>query len=942
MRILVTYLVTVFLLVLGLTLKLNGQSIDQFQNDGKIEQLYLDKKPVAAVSQTARIEGRIRDAETQRTLPGANIMVQGTIIGASADDNGRYVLRNVPTGEQVLRVSFIGYEQKFIDVDLDADERLELNIEMSPQYITGQDIVVTALLGGQARALTDQMRSDNIRNVVASEQLENFPDANLSGSMQRVPGITTIHDRGEPGEVLIRGLSPSFGAVTVNGSRLASTGRDERETSISGIAPDMVTSLEVVKAITPDMDADAISGAINLNTRQNIGRDPIVRANIAGGYNDQSGRANYRAAGTYGARSGNLQYMVSANYSHTNLATEDIRHDDWARMDFGNGEVDVLGQLRPSYYLMERDRYGVTGQIDYDVTSNTTLYVRGMFNRYDDWQERQEFRIEFDRRNQYISQTSAERVRFQRDGREYRRTVDNYNFNVGADTRINDLSMNINAGYTRGSWIEPFRDYYRFRLEEVSASYDLSDRNFVTYTVDSGHDVMDPSLYQFTYHEKRTEDVIGNDYFAQIDFEHPYNFFGNNATVKFGGKFTTSDKSREHFRRRYDYDGNFLMSRISRQDDRNIIGRYPIGISVDWNLGRGIFENERALFEEDMGRTFEESYPTHYDASESIWATYGMTNVQFNRLSIIAGVRIEGVSTDYKAFSVEIDEDGEPVGTPSEVRGDNNYVNLFPQLHFRYRLGQFTNLRLAWTNTYARPEYHLLAPTEFINRDDREFILGNPRLDPLTSMGIDLLFEHYFSEIGMVSAGLFYKDIDNFIFNQRTAISGGNLDGYTQIQPINGESAIVYGLELAWQQQLSFLPGVLSGLGVYANYTYTYSEAEITGLEGRTVRLPDQIPHSANIALFYSIGGFFGQVSLNYQDIMVYEIGSTADQDRIFAPRTNLDISLSQRITPTLRAYAELQNLTNSSNWDYIGSTQYPYRNSFHGWWGNVGLRFQL
>lgn len=898
---------------------------------------------VAAISdqEFGRLEGRIYDAESGRTLPGANVLVQGTTIGVSTDDNGRFVLRRVPAGTQTIRVSFIGFEVQTVDVTIRPGATESLIVELEPDYVAGQDIVVTALLQGQARALTDQMRSDNIRNVVAAEQLENFPDPNLSGSVQRIPGITTMHDRGEAGEVLIRGLSPSLGAVTVNGARMASTGRDERETSISGIAPDLVTSLEVVKAITPDMDADAISGAINLNTSQNIGNEPITRVNVAGGYNHQSGKGNYRAAGTYGARSGDLQYMLSLNYAKSNLATEDIRHDDWGRMDFGSGEVDVLGQLRPSYYLMERDRYGVTGQLDYDVGQNTTLFARGMFNRYDDWQERQEFRIVFDR-GEYLTPTSVQNARFQRDGREYRRTVDNYNFTLGGQTRFNELTADITAGYTRGSWQEPFRDYYRFRLEGVDASYDISDRNFASYTVDNNIDVTNPSNYNFTHHERDTEDVRSNNYFVQVDFEHPYYLLGNDATIKFGGKYTAVDKRRIHFTREYDFLGDFPVTSILVPDGRNIINRYPIGLSVDWNRGRSFYAENESQFEEDVAGTIENSYPAHYSANESIWATYGMTNIQLDRFSVIAGIRVEGVTNDYEAFRVETDEDGNASEDVVNLTGGNSYINLFPQLHLRYRLSEFTNLRLAWTNTYARPEFNLLAPSEFIKRDNREFEVGNPNLSPLKSMGIDFLFENYFSEVGMISAGVFYKNIDDFIFNQRTEITGGDLDGYIQIQPVNGESAIVYGLELAWQQQFTFLPGVLRGLGLYANYTYTYSEAEITGLEGRTVRLPDQIPHSANLALFYSLGGFFGQVSVNYQDVMVYELGGTPDQDRIFAPRTNMDISLSQRITPQIRAYAELQNLTNSSNWDYIGSTLYPYRNSFHGWWGNIGFRFQL
>jgi TonB-dependent receptor len=240
----------------------------------------------------------------------------------------------------------------------------------------------------------------------------------------------------------------------------------------------------------------------------------------------------------------------------------------------------------------------------------------------------------------------------------------------------------------------------------------------------------------------------------------------------------------------------------------------------------------------------------------------------------------------------------------------------------------------------ARPNFINLVP--FRLPDDEDLELGNPNLEPTISRNFDLLFEHYNSRIGVVSAGLFYKRLTDPIF---TFVEDNELGGETR-QPRNGESGEIYGVELAAQQQLRMLPRPFDGLGLWANYTYTKSETTLPG--GRKARLQGQAPHVFNAALSYEKGPFSGQVSLNFHDDFLFEYGGDAGtpeerlEDIYVADHLQFDASASVRFTRTTTAFLELVNLTNEPFRLYQGVEERPRQREFYRSWGRFGLRFTL
>jgi len=905
----------------------------------------------AVVAQsTGNITGRVLNAESGRTLVGANVMLEGTSYGAATNQNGTYRLQQIPPGDYTLVVRYIGFEEKREEVSLSAGQTIELDFRLNQAFVEGEDVVVTALAEGRVRALNIQRSSEVIRNVISAEQLEQFADANISGALSRVPGLSYQTDRGEAGEVYIRGLSPSLSNVTVNGNQMASTDTDGREVWMGGMTADIVTNLEVIKAITPDMNANTISGTINMDTHQSIGDSPIVRANVSGGISQLSDGGQRQVGLQFGQRFGDFQYFITGSYQANNRETHDIRQE-YGDFDFGTGNSfrNVLEEQRLSTYAIPRKRYGFTAQFDYDINRNNSVYFRTLFNEFDDSQTRDQHRIELDR-NDYISRTEAPGARFQVDSRLYERKLSSYSAVLGGQSQFSDWGVEYKAAYSRGTYREPFRDYFRFRRNGgVDVRYeDQSEFYFPQVWVTDGSDVSNPNNYNLTYHQLETEDATDNDYSASLDITRPLSLGNTRVDLKFGGLFRHRIKDQVHTSDRYDYNGEFTLARIATNDNRQYLNRYnKFAPNVDWSKARGIFDRERNLFELDEERSFEEN--TFYNVEENDLAAYLMSTFRFDQFTLVAGVRYENIDGSYTGSIKELslDGDGNPIFSGEQIISESsNHSNFFPMVHLRYSLGESTNLRAAWTQTYARPLFGQLAPNQFFNEDDEEISLGNPSLKPLRSTNLDFMLEYYFSNVGILSGGVFYKDIKDFIFTEAREITEGDFAGWVQRQPVNGESAIVYGFEVAWQQNLEFLPGILSGLGIYANYSYIYSEAEITGLDERSVRLPEQVPHVFNGAVSFSQGGFYMQVSANYQADWLDEIASNPADDRWRAETLTFDASASQRITSNLTAFVDVHNFTNQGTGEFYGSRSNQFNRGrsidYHGWWANLGVRFRL
>jgi hypothetical protein len=219
------------------------------------------------ISQNGNIRGVITDSYGIY-VPGANVLIEDLRKGAISDGDGEFLILNVPEGTYNLIVKYLGYDDNVIEVIINSGQTASVNLVLreNAEELDAVQIIGYSL-GGQARALNTQKNKANITNIVSTDQIGKFPDANIGDAMKRIPGITMQVDQGEARNIIVRGLAPELNSVTLNGSRIPSAEGDNRNVQMDLIPSDMIQTIEVNKAVTPDMDGDALGGSVNLITR---------------------------------------------------------------------------------------------------------------------------------------------------------------------------------------------------------------------------------------------------------------------------------------------------------------------------------------------------------------------------------------------------------------------------------------------------------------------------------------------------------------------------------------------------------------------------------------------------------------------------------------------------------------------------------------------------
>ncbi|MDQ7065447.1 MAG: TonB-dependent receptor [candidate division KSB1 bacterium] len=905
----------------------------------------------------ARISGRITDEQTGDYLPGANVMLEGTTLGAASDRFGYYRINRVPPGTYTLKVTYIGYETYTTTVKVEAGQKeVKQDVALKMSVVQMEGIVVQGLLEGQMRALSQQMTAPDIRNVLAREEMERFPDMNTAEVLQRVPGVAIQRSLGEGRFVYLRGTEPRLTTVTLNGEKLASPQDEERFIGLDVINADQLSFIEVVKALTPDMDGDAIGGTVNLVTRTAFDYDrPVFKLDLGSGYSKLPQKPLYRGSLTYSNIFGandNIGLTVNASWYRNSIGS----HSD--EMDWGNQE-DVNGNpipfaledVRFFNYITNRDHLGISGELEYRLNSNNRLFIRAMYNQRDDDQIRNMVRVRV-KKGDYLSATqiSKARMAYELQARNEVQKIQSYAFGGVHTLGSADLDYSLSYSYADETKKNPGQYKSEWQLnQKVDLSLDLSNPDFPRYTITNldPEYPLDPVNWEIDNQDFRETFTSNQKILGQFNFKVPYQLGGYAATFKAGGKFHLQKKDRDSQRFKYKWKGSedILMSRITSRStiEDFLLGNYTFGPVVsDISKYEEFFNQYRGLddgLRESIKRADTDGEGGKYTATEDIYALYGMTTVNMGALQILAGARVEITKTTYDGNELLFDENGDFLNI-KPVNNENSYTNVFPAVHFRYRMTPRTNLRLAVTTGISRPNYFDLAPYRWVFPEDREILQGNPELLPTTSTNFDVMFEHYFRGIGAIAAGFFYKALDKVSYNRIYQQVGGPYDGFFIEQPVNGGKAKLYGFEISWMQQFTFLPGFLSGLGIYANYTYTKSKADLLYRDWDV--LPGQAGDVGNIGLNYEKYGLTARLSLNYNGALLYQVGATPDFDRYTDEHLQLDFSANYELARGINLYLELVNITNEPRRDYWGVKSRPRMNEYYSFWMRAGIKYTM
>jgi TonB-dependent receptor len=357
-------------------------------------------------------------------------------------------------------------------------------------------------------------------------------------------------------------------------------------------------------------------------------------------------------------------------------------------------------------------------------------------------------------------------------------------------------------------------------------------------------------------------------------------------------------------------------------------------------------------------------------------AGYVMDTIDFSRIRIVAGVRFEGTNlfTSVPAFGDCADS---PTGcSPAQLANNDyvgqntmngSYVKVLPSGSIRFSLGNDTDLRLVYSRALSRPDPQDIAQalTATLFQTPMTASLGNPNLKAETANNYDALVEHYLKPFGMIQGGFFYKQLYDPIVSQsfqKTNYSPdpSNLSLYplgTWIvsQPINAGSGWLAGVEFAYLQHFTSLPGLLGGFGLSANYSRTDSRAE--GLPGRSdsPRLLRQAPNVYNLSPTFDHGRFSVRVGMTYNSASIYSYqyqdgtgGSTPTPGGIAGPLADnylyghfqLDAQGNVELPYNLTFVAYGLNLNNEVFGFYNGSRPYMVQREYYGTTVAFGMRW--
>jgi TonB-dependent receptor len=894
-----------------------------------------------AEAKPGSIVGYVKDKSSNQILPYATVMVKGTSRKILTDVNGYFIISSINAGSVVLQVSYIGYTAAEFTIAVESDKTVQMDLKLESRSNAMDGITISGIRRGEAVALSNMRNADNIKYVLSKEQIERFPDATVGEAMQRVPGVAMDYSYGLPRNVVIRGLDQSMGSVTLNGNRLPSTQTNSRDIDLNGILSSTVEAIEVNKTLTPSMDADGTSGSVNIISKTPKPGKQNLQVNGSFGNNFLLGKQNFEGSFNFDNRKDKWAYIIGANYSNT------FRGEDRVQKDYDTYEIDGVEQIKLSNLELEgsdlhRENLGLQGELSYFPTEKSQIYLRTSYNKFYELQTRgtKSYNI-----GAYTDAGNATDISIGSSGspRDYHRDL--LSFSVGGKTTFKNWTANIDVTYASGLYDQPiYYDGY-FTNSGLSAAIDISDPRAPQFNF-IGDQANNPANFKTSSYVNRHQIAHDKDGQASFNAERTFNFSEKNKfTFKFGGryKYKEDDHTRDYFQYTLKTGSvsmeNFL-SNYSRKEYFN--GKYDLsGAIANGYLMEDYYQKNLSLFQPDQTYIRQNTDPDTYYGNETLAAGYVEGKLTLNKLDIITGLRYENTGFTYNGNIVSFDDKGGYVST-NRVAVNSGFDGFFPSLNLKYAIDQRTNLRAAATRSLSRPGYYDLVPWQEVETRRKRMKIGNPELDQSTSTNLDFLFEHYLKSLGLISGGIFYKNIDNYIYESIYTQQGGAFDKYQVTQTVNGANAHVYGYEIAWQQQLTFLPGFLNGFGIYGNYTQIQSKFTVPNLESeRTVRLPSMRPKVGNASLSYEKYGFSGRISVNFYETFISELAEKQADDLMEKGRVQLDFSASQKINKKITVFLGISNLNNTQTILDYGDGR-PNDHKYFSTWANAGFKFNL
>ncbi len=984
------------------------------------------------------VQGVVTDA-AGAAVQGAEVLLTPLNIRVVSDGEGHYRIPEVPAGAYSLTVNYVGFAPQASRVTVLAAQTVDADLELKVANASEEILVEASRPHGEAEAINEMRTADNLLDVLPSEVFRSLPNANVADATGRLPGVTLYRIEGEGVYIQVRSTEPRLTNVTVDGITIPAPEPTVRQVRLDIIPSDMVDSIELNKTLLANMDGNGIGGSVNLRTKE-AGEKPTLDLYSDGGYTPiLNGRDGYDFGGTVGRRFGSdkkLGLLANATYDYNGRGIDNIQPklDPLSTLATPFYDSDTIREYR--YY---RTRYGFDGSADYRLNSGTGVYARGFYSDLQDFGDKW-----------YYSPVSAALTcsstaagacgaggggsivypTASTKGSNPKFYTSNKRPNASVGTVIlggrsvfgpSLLTYQISASrsYEQDSAGNPKADFsWASTTPTTYCNYipsqqtDLLHPHFATCDNTPTSPLLSAGNWTFADITTSTGVNAALALTAQTSYSRAYRWAGHSGMLDVGFKFSNNHQTQDATENVYDTFGTAapsmgqLLDNFSNTDYYN--GTYFGGhYGQVSNFGAAqAYTLQNLSSHLDGQKTAGTTYPNLFHTVEQITSGYIMDAVDFGKLHVNLGLRIEATRDltfgynltyygTYAAKTVTYSGGAANANCPNDtaptapapgncyvftgVSNNPGYIDLLPSVQFRYGLTSDANIRAVYSRGVARPDPYQLVPyiTEDTTANPVSVLIGNPNLRPEHANNYDLLFEQYLRPLGLVQGGFFFKQltapqvlttlpgglsVSSFpanYFPSSVAQVLAQYPGDAITQYTNGQNAYLYGLELSFQQHFGYLPGVLSGLGLNASYTYTASQEKGLPLRSDRPQTIDQSPNSFRVSPTFDTKRFSARVGLAYDGASLFSynytspafvtgadpssLGPTGPSGDVYTlTHFQVDAEASYRFWRGLRAVVSGLNLNNEVFGYYTGNTNFVNQREYYKPTYTGGVRYSF
>ena len=833
----------------------------------------------------------------------------------------------------------------------------------SAQEMVEEEIVITGQRAQQQRSIEEKREALGIMDVAAADEIGQLPDKNVAEVIERLPGVGVQYDQGEGRYVAVRGIPSSLNGYTLNGFEIGNPDGTTRSLPLDIMSGQLLNRVEVSKVKTADLIGQGIGATINLvpQTAFDFDKPFTLSANAQVGYQElRKGDQPIRGDITIGGRFGSDEQfgiLVGASYSDRTFTSYGIYPDNWnpdaVAVSGAPARGAVPTNIKYTDYSLKRERIGLSGSLDWRGES-TELYLRGIYSKFTEDEYRQRFRLDFSNitwdANGLTGMAAMSEQRS--DLRLEYKEKSILAFMAGGTTRFGeDWTIDYGAARIHNEVIEP-NELWQFRGTPTAdangkrVALDFTDKLYTAVPVNG---YLAPSSMGFRSYTAQDESGEEDTWQFRTDLKRSL-ALGMNSFLKIGANVRLTDKSFDGQNDSYTRGtapNRFTMDGLAGEDVIVKPGgghNYLLSPAIDADLIRAYTDGKLggAQFVLDTATSLANATLNDFSLDEDVYAGYAMANLDFGDIALTAGMRIERTKLSITGFRLENDTD------VVSTSGSRSYTDFLPSLVVRITPSDETVFRIAYSRSVGRPQYADLSPGGELTYEpigDGTFeggiSLGNPNLKPYIADSLDATAEWYFAPGGLIYVGAFAKFIKNPIFTESytlfdTSFGGRDFATLSFSQQQNAEKGDIIGLEAAYQQQFTFLPGLLSGFGVNLNVALIDGNLRNPG-RGST-DFPEQSKLLWGAQLFYQKGIVEASVAYHHTGRALLSVADEAFADEYNDDLRRLDAKVAFDITPNVRVFAEGQNLTDEPTRQYQGGVRNRViQNERYGRTFNVG-----